>query len=76
MDTNNIVYQHGHNIIRLLNDDKNSCKCIVLRQLYELSRLVIVYNNILYMYILLKSIYTRCFFQKILRGQHYPILLL
>jgi len=32
--------------------------------LYKLSRLAIMYNNVLYMYILLKSIHIKCFSKK------------
>jgi len=50
----------------------NSCKCKVLRLLYVMNKLAIVYNNVLYMYILLKDIYTRCFFRNV-RGTVVPL---
>ena len=43
----------------------------MLRLLYVMNKLAIVYNNVLYMYMLLKDIYTRCFLE-MLGGQLYP----
>ena len=51
-------------------------RCRVLGLLYGLSRLAIVFNNVLYMYRVLKGIYTLCFSRNFGGNSRTPMLLL